>query len=93
MSKDEVLQFLDEFIGSKENGVSADTDVNLSASLSQLKRIQRDFKGLPPTGLTESGSTVTIPSSETSMGEGASTNGETTKSATGGTKRRFSDDE
>nr|2RF4_B Chain B, DNA-directed RNA polymerase I subunit RPA4 [Saccharomyces cerevisiae]2RF4_D Chain D, DNA-directed RNA polymerase I subunit RPA4 [Saccharomyces cerevisiae]2RF4_F Chain F, DNA-directed RNA polymerase I subunit RPA4 [Saccharomyces cerevisiae] len=46
VSTDEVLQFLESFIDEKENII--DIDTNLSSSISQLKRIQRDFKGLPP---------------------------------------------
>lgn len=58
VTKDEVLQFLDGFITEKESlvvvgGNNEDVDVNLSTALSQLRRIQRDFKGLPPTVLEE----------------------------------------
>lgn len=107
-SKDDILRFLDEFIESKENLINnnilpeSDTtistdnamlniDTNLTSALSQLKRIQRDFKGLPPQV-----SPITIPSATTSTATEEETGpreSKVVKSATGGTKKTFGDDE
>ncbi|QLG74488.1 hypothetical protein HG535_0G03710 [Zygotorulaspora mrakii] len=89
-SKDEVLLFLDEFIASKDGPDATDVDVNLSAALSQLKRMHRDFKGLPPTILAEAPVTVTAAAAtEGSSADEANGTGSVTKSATGGTKKTF----
>lgn len=89
VSKDEVLQFLEGFISDKESLIGADGsagnvngDISLSTALSQLKRIQRDFKGLPPIVLVEG--------SDFSTGE--VNNDPVTKSASGGTKTKFTDE-
>ncbi|CCH58202.1 hypothetical protein TBLA_0A04060 [Henningerozyma blattae CBS 6284] len=59
-------------------------DTNLISAVSQLKRIQRDFKGLPPSMAND-----TFSSNSTS----AQSNNEPLKSSTGGTKITFTDDE
>ncbi|CAL9731359.1 DNA-directed RNA polymerase I subunit Rpa14p [Monosporozyma unispora] len=108
-TKDDILRFLDEFIVSKENlinnnvlpesdtnittdNVMLNIDTNLTSALSQLKRIQRDFQGLPPQV-----STITIPSATESEKQQVEEDGpresKTVKSATGGTKKTFGDDE
>lgn len=57
VDRDQVLKFLDTFVADKEAqltvGADADADVHLTSALSQLKRIQRDCQGLPPTVLDE----------------------------------------
>lgn len=57
VGRDQVLRFLDQFVADKENqltvGADASADVHLSSALAQLKRIQRDCQGLPPTVLDE----------------------------------------
>lgn len=69
-------------------------DTNLTSAVSQLKRLQRDFKGLPPSVLmnapTSSSSTFSAAVEEPTV-DG---NGDAVmKSATGGTKKKFSDDD
>lgn len=53
----QVLGFLNAFVADKEAqltvGADVEADVHLTSALSQLKRIQRDFQGLPPTVLDE----------------------------------------
>ncbi|SCV00681.1 LAME_0G11320g1_1 [Lachancea meyersii CBS 8951] len=44
VSESEVLQFLGQFIQERES--EGDTDA--SGAVAQLRRIERDFKGLPP---------------------------------------------
>ncbi|AQZ17524.1 RPA14 (YDR156W) [Zygosaccharomyces parabailii] len=88
VSHDEMLQFLDKFISERELTVSdqnigADanaTDISLSSALSQLKRLHRDFKGLPPSALEGDVVTQHKPASDN-----------VTKSAAGGTKITFED--
>ena len=106
-SKDEVLQFLDAFVQSKEsiidtqapgtssNGESAmlSLDTNLSSALAQLKRVQRDFKGLPPASMDlqpVAAVQATAPAAPVESTVDASGNAVTT-SATGGTKVTFDD--
>lgn len=63
-------------------------DTNLSSALSQLKRIQRDFKGLPPASFSVS----TTPNTNTTETQTVLVDGEeatVSKSATGGTKVKF----
>lgn len=88
VSHDEMLQFLDRFIGERElaigdHSLGADataTDTSLSSALSQLKRLQRDFKGLPPSALEGEIPTQSKPATDT-----------VTKGAAGGTKTTFED--
>ncbi|SCV04567.1 LAMI_0H17172g1_1 [Lachancea mirantina] len=47
VSDEKILQFLSAFIKEREDEADADT----SGALAQLRRIERDFKGLPPTVL------------------------------------------
>ena len=61
-------------------------DTTLSSSLSQLKRLQRDFKGLPPASMIAE--SVSSETNKESTGESS-----VTKSVTGGTKKTFSDEE
>ena len=106
-SKDEVLQFLDAFVQSKESiidtqapgsgaaGESAmlSLDTNLSSALAQLKRVQRDFKGLPPASMDlqpVAAVQATAPAAPVESTVDASGNAVTT-SATGGTKVTFDD--
>ena len=106
-SKDEVLQFLDAFVQSKEsiidtqapgtasNGESAmlSLDTNLSSALAQLKRVQRDFKGLPPASMdlqpvaAVQATTSAAPAESTVDASGNAV----TTSTTGGTKVTFDD--
>ncbi|CEP61415.1 DNA-directed RNA polymerase I subunit RPA14 LALA0_S03e02344g [Lachancea lanzarotensis] len=44
VSEDEVLNFLAQFIQERE--IDGDTDA--TGAVGQLRRIERDFKGLPP---------------------------------------------
>lgn len=44
ISEDQVLQFLGRFIREREDEADADA----SGALAQLRRVERDFKGLPP---------------------------------------------
>lgn len=68
-------------------------DTNLTSSLSQLKRIQRDFKGLPPQSAVLS--TIKIDSKDTKNTDSENNEQQQgdkiTKSATGGTKKTFAD--
>lgn len=88
VSKDEVLEFLDGFISEKESLIGADGsaggingDISLSAALSQLKRIQRDFKGLPPIVLFEGPDLSS-----------AGSNDDDSVTKTGGKKTKFTDE-
>ncbi|AET39302.1 DNA-directed RNA polymerase I subunit RPA14 Ecym_4235 [Eremothecium cymbalariae DBVPG len=101
-SKSEALKFLSDFIESKESthsfmlnseandvavrsgGISGDitVDTSLSSVLPQLKRIERDLKGLPPAILEG-----------TEQGEDEYPKRLVTKSLTGGTKRKFEDED
>lgn len=91
VSKDEVLEFLDGFISEKESLIGADGsagsingDISLSTALSQLKRIQRDFKGLPPIVLVEGPDFSSA---------GSNDDDSVTKiAATGGKKTKFTDE-
>ncbi|SCW04175.1 LAFE_0H07734g1_1 [Lachancea fermentati] len=44
VSQDDVLRFLAKFIQEREEDADADT----AGTLAQLRRVERDFKGLPP---------------------------------------------
>ncbi|SCU89597.1 LAFA_0E19328g1_1 [Lachancea sp. 'fantastica'] len=44
VSEDEILQFLAQFIQERET----DGDADATGAVAQLRRIERDFKGLPP---------------------------------------------
>ncbi|CCD26982.1 DNA-directed RNA polymerase I subunit RPA14 NDAI_0J00900 [Naumovozyma dairenensis CBS 421] len=66
-------------------------DTTLSSSLSQLKRLQRDFKGLPPSNLIENTTTPSLQEESTTTTTTKHTS--VTKSATGGTKKTFGDDD
>ncbi|CCF56878.1 hypothetical protein KAFR_0B05820 [Kazachstania africana CBS 2517] len=107
VSKDEVLNFLETFITEKESilnnqsnfddvtgntsstaGTIINIDTTLTSSLSQLKRLQRDFKGLPPATFESPSPSTTTPVTVTVTETGDSI----TKSATGGTKMKFSDE-
>ncbi|GCF00878.1 hypothetical protein ZYGM_001429 [Zygosaccharomyces mellis] len=87
VSRDEMLQFLEKFISEKETlsgdqalGTdAASSDISLSSALSQLKRVQRDFQGLPPSAMEEGGE----PSVENKTTE--------VRSAAGGTKMTFNE--
>ncbi|QID83491.1 DNA-directed RNA polymerase I subunit rpa14 [Saccharomyces pastorianus] len=70
--------------GAANPGLNMDT--NLSSSVSQLKRIQRDFKGLPPAQDFSAAPILvsTAAKDETSVGVSAS--------ATGGKKTTFADE-
>ncbi|EDO19331.1 hypothetical protein Kpol_1036p77 [Vanderwaltozyma polyspora DSM 70294] len=75
-------------------------DTNLTSSLSQLKRLQRDFKGLPPAMATstssssESASSSSASTEEVENEENLDDQGNSVmKSATGGTKKKFSEDD
>lgn len=78
-------------------------DTNLTSSLSQLKRIQRDFQGLPPQSsllLNASSTSISSKEQEQEVETGDKDNNDDgkkeekiTKSATGGTKKTFADDE
>ena len=67
-------------------------DTNLSSAISQLKRIQRDFKGLPPQSFTPVVPAVTtVETNATEATTETTEHGEetVTKSATGGKKVTF----
>lgn len=68
-------------------------DTNLTSSLSQLKRIQRDFKGLPPQSATLSSIKINDTHNKKADSENAEQEEEDkiSKSATGGTKKTFAD--
>lgn len=89
VSRDEMLQFLERFISEKETlggdqalgtDAAASSDISLSTSLSQLRRVQRDFRGLPPSALEEGNES-----------NGTQYKTKETQSAAGGTKRTFED--
>lgn len=54
VGRDELVQFVGEFIAEKEAlatvGGSDDADVSLGAALSQLRRLERELQGLAPEG-------------------------------------------
>lgn len=82
--------------GESTSSVMINMDTNLTSALSQLKRIQRDFKGLPPTSMiappvpSSASPNNSVPQQEETKDEA---NNIITKSATGGTKKKFSDDD
>lgn len=87
VSRDEMLQFLERFINEKETlggdqalGTdAAASDISLSSALSQLKRVQRDFQGLPPSALEDSSESNAESKTTETIG------------AAGGTKKTFED--
>ena len=74
--------------------ITLNIDTNLTSSLSQLKRIQRDFKGLPPQSVALS-SITRVDNTDDKRTESKDTEQEKedkiSKSATGGTKKTFAD--
>ncbi|AAS54315.1 AGL176Wp [Eremothecium gossypii ATCC 10895] len=68
-------------------GSEGGVDTALSSALAQLKRMERDLKGLPPTILSGADEEEREEEPEAVVGETVS------RSATGGTKRRFADEE
>jgi len=73
-------------------GAMLSIDTNLSSAISQLKRVQRDFKGLPPLSFTPVATTTTTTTTEEIPATSVTTeNGEETitTSATGGKKVTF----
>lgn len=67
-------------------------DTNLTSGLSQLKRIQRDFQGLPPASF-HNNTTSTEKQQEEEQQEEGNKEEKITKSATGGTKKTFADED
>ncbi|KAH3901992.1 uncharacterized protein SCODWIG_00770 [Saccharomycodes ludwigii] len=100
LNDQEMLTFLSDFINTREQitidtnttSVGATTNNNnnyFTSSLSHLKRIERDFKGLPPTILEGSNIDEDV---DQKIVEGENEDATTTKSATGaGKKLKFSD--
>ncbi|AGO13697.1 AaceriAGL176Wp [[Ashbya] aceris (nom. inval.)] len=104
LDKEAALQFLSVFIEEKETaavlgaadgavvtsgGVGSEgaVDTALSSALAQLKRMERDLKGLPPTILSGADEEEGEEETQAPGGEMVS------RSATGGTKRRFADED
>ncbi|CCE62229.1 hypothetical protein TPHA_0C00730 [Tetrapisispora phaffii CBS 4417] len=74
-------------------------DNNLTVSLAQLKRLQRDFKGLPPsivikTPVNASTNAAPVEEEQEEQEESKDASGNiVTKSASGGSKMKFTDDD
>ncbi|OEJ83005.1 DNA-directed RNA polymerase I subunit RPA14 [Hanseniaspora osmophila] len=77
--------------GVSETGTQVNQSANASQYISQLKRIERDFKGLPPTiyNPTPADSIETVSVEEPEVVETETGTELVSKSVTGGTKKTF----